>query len=204
MRSHRYRDDATPSAAPTVFKRGYIQVLSSDGNTLHGYVAATSSTGGIAGVTTSQQSAMVVQYDSTSVAPYNLEIVNGQNKLATYPYLALVQGPVSSGNNGDFGSGTYNYAIFTAGNSVPKGSTPSKGQNSFSNAYAYETAVFTVDSSQNVLATWINTNGGIPTTYFVWAPTDSVNFLAATGDVPAYQSKWPGRPQVLLKFVETA
>ncbi|KAH8818624.1 hypothetical protein DL96DRAFT_1684281 [Flagelloscypha sp. PMI_526] len=201
-RSLRYRQDGpVPSNPVTIYRRGYIQILSAADDRAIGYVSSTPHSAGPAGLTSSTDSALIVRYDvgMALTPPYNLELTNGQGSLASFPDIGLTVGP--SALSPEFGPGSFNYGFLSATNPTPKGSTPTTVGSSTSSTLPGESAIFTVDPFDNIQVQWINPDGSLPVTYTMYAP--GPNYLTATGDINAYKDAFGNdRIQVLYKFVE--
>ncbi|KAH8818626.1 hypothetical protein DL96DRAFT_1749644 [Flagelloscypha sp. PMI_526] len=202
LRSLRYRQGGpVPSNPVTIYRRGYIQILSAADHSVIGYVSSTPHVFGPAVVTPSTDSALIVRYDVglALTPPYNLELTNGQGSLASFPDMGLTVGPSALGP--DFGPGSFNYGFLSATNPTPKGSTPTVVGSSTAPTLPGESAIFTVDIGDNIQVQWINPDGSSPATYTMYAP--SAGYLTATGDVTAYKNAFGNdRIQVLYKFVE--
>ncbi|KAH8818634.1 hypothetical protein DL96DRAFT_1714930 [Flagelloscypha sp. PMI_526] len=191
------------SARASVLRRGYIQVLYASDKSYIGSISSNSETG-FFGLTTSNDSALVIQYDlaSQAAAPNNLNVTNGQGAIASYPHLGLTFGTnIASPTLAILKTGSSNYCLLTAMQPTPKGSRPVMVDDSSPRSYPGESAVFTVDKSDNILLQWINPDGSSLAIHLIYAPGQ--NRLTATGDVAAYKEAFgQDRIEVLYHFVE--
>ncbi|KAF8895506.1 hypothetical protein BD779DRAFT_1466907 [Infundibulicybe gibba] len=206
MAPHRRENDAarrsSPSSAPAITKRGYIQVINSANGGVLGYISKNSFSGAQYRYQPELSDALIVKFsvDSAASSVTNARITS-ENSDTGFQILSLVQG--RDDTNPNIGSGSFHYLYFASSAGTAPGSTPSQVDNSYSAATgtprAVESDVWSINlSSGSVTAQWINTDSSKPTTQF-WTQSTA---LYAGSDSAAFVARYPSPiTTVTLKFV---
>ncbi|EIN08593.1 hypothetical protein PUNSTDRAFT_144117 [Punctularia strigosozonata HHB-11173 SS5] len=191
---------AKRATASSVAYTGVVRVVEpNNNNAVRGYLAATpTSFGEYGGTTTDISSALTITFTTSDPSsPFDISISG------TYPDLGFTTGFANTDFN--FGPGAYNYAYLTGVSGSPAGSSATIQPNSYSAVAGItegtESAVWTWDSASGALTPrWVNTDGSTPAVTLLYVP--SANAVAITGDPAAFNANFGTSTVVAFEFVQ--
>ncbi|KAG9118920.1 hypothetical protein FRC07_006309 [Ceratobasidium sp. 392] len=135
--------------------------------------------------------ALVLSFSYSRASPKQLDaVVTNGPAATTYPYFGAAVGFAS--RDSSLGPGDSDYLFVVGTSQTPPGSLPVEGNNTFSVATdvpaAYQSAIWSLDlETLYITAEWVNSDGSVPTTSFVYAD-DENHALLITGDAEALRN----------------
>ncbi|GBE85925.1 hypothetical protein SCP_0804490 [Sparassis crispa] len=192
------RASPAPGACNTLTGTLHVAGTGIDPNT---FVSRVPNQYGEYGVTTDTGDALRVQFTTCNTGlPLDLVTLNG---IADFTLLGGITGYGSSSS--DLTTGSDNYAYLGGTTQTAPHAHPSAGDSSYSFATGMaeneESAIWQVDAASGaVIARWINSDGGAPTTYLVYNTANNV--IVLTADPGAFAANFGPGPTVTLTFVE--
>ncbi|RPD53849.1 hypothetical protein L226DRAFT_526987 [Lentinus tigrinus ALCF2SS1-7] len=201
-RAHARRALQARQSAACVAQTGTIRVILTDpvsGTTANtGYVSMDANDFGEYGFTTDRADAVSVSICRESGTTFDILTRNG---LAAYPYLGGVRGFASSddnlGNNANY--------VYIAGTTQAAHGPPVSGANAFSAAsniaVDYESSIWRFGANNELLASWVNTDGSVPAQEIVFVPAAGTQAFAIVGNVQDFASTYGAVDVATFYFV---